>query len=238
MAKAASKIINPTNGTELIEDVLSKYDYVNDLTADLKEAKEVYKEAADRIVENSMAVFNYDLEQDIPALYGNHDYVADSGRAVTVNFKQKPGGISFKNVGTEPVVSYLTGVLGSGGFKKLFKAEAKVTLEEIPEKAAKEDTDLLSLRAKPGLTDRQKYDLYKDYPDIFTLTVRDHEGFIKHCHGLKIPCPVDIEVSPQTGFIGKMAKANDLVREKLKDLTKAIIKATVTTAVKCNTKVG
>jgi len=236
MAKAASKSINDEVKILIATEILELTDKVNSLSSELKTVKGDLEIKVEALTDVSLKTFYQDLgdlkSPVTPEVYGNHEYLSGA-RVVNVNFKMRAGGFTVREISGHKAYELLPKVLGDDEYKKLFK-EMKV-LEETRNMLIGVSTlrpDLVGLRLKGDLPQKEIATLFQKYPDLFEPYVKDEDKYIEEVTEAKVA----IEVTTSNGFIGSAAKLSDDIKFKVRDLLRKIFAEAVTTAVQTGNK--
>jgi hypothetical protein len=238
MPKSPSKVV-AAKDNNVVERVSTLHTEINTLSAELKEKKAEFVEVTDKLKEDSLEVFNRDLgaikDATTPSIYGNHEYTVDKENFITVNYKTKPGGLTFTQISGRPARDVLTKLMDEKEYKKLFKEKTK--LNESDEKLEEVNTYSPSLVGHKlnvnSLPEEALEELRDKYPESFTPYIKDEAEYIKEVEDANI----ETEVITNTGFLEKVSSLDEDTQYRIRDLTRKVLSTVTTSAVKCGNKI-
>ena len=234
--KAPSTTVESMNG-KIADTVWDLHKEINEVSLKLRGLKKEYEDASKSLKEDSLEVFSINLGEigsgKVPEIHGNHEYRVKEG-VVTVNYRMKPGGLEFSQIGGVPAKVALGGILNEKEYKRLFKERVKVVDSEgVLERVREGKPELVGLNFNPSVLSEEELEhIRSEYPHAFSLYVKDHEKYVEEYPD----ADVEVTLSTSTGFIDKVANLPYETKRKLGDLIRKILLTTTTSAVKCGNK--
>jgi hypothetical protein len=165
-----------------------------------------------------------------PDVYGNHEIPVDNNDKVTVNFQS--GNKSFTKIEDKPAANVLKGIFGDD-YSKIFtegKRHEVISDEVTQDDEHSKKPELFGYSVRHDADGEALRTLYAAHPELFQRQVVDLEGYAK-----AFPNSVETTtvVSTGKGFIEKVGKVDNHVRNNAKNFIAGLFAATLKVVVKC-----
>jgi len=223
-----SKII--TEGTLSNE----QYQEVKELAASIKKRHTVINTETEliaaeksKITTISTDLFFSDLEAEVPAINGNHEYHTDDG-IVRVNFRVK--NTPMNTINDKDAKILLEGVFGEG-YGSLFEEAQRHTLKAEQKDMftqAASTPELFNIKLKEGLSVGDLKKLVISYPDLLEVGVKDLNKYVENYPESVV---TNTTVSLKDKFLERADKLGADSIQKARKFLKVFLKPRMTPAV-------